>query len=101
MHRQHVSHALQVGDPLFDIGQMVERQRFDFGAGIIAAIGQIEQGTHLIEGEPQFAPAANEGEPFDVAVGLNTMTAGRARRLRRNADALVIADGFNIDAGGL
>jgi hypothetical protein len=89
----------QIGDLPTHGGKVVHRHFIDLAAGICAAVDEVEQGADVVEAEAQFPAAPYEGEALHLFGVVGAMPALRARRLRHNADALVIADGLDVDAG--
>ena len=63
---QLVGQPRQVGNLLFDCGQVLGADPVDLGAGLILLRGQAQQFPHLIEGEPQIPAPANEAQPVQV-----------------------------------
>src|SRR5262245_56060509 len=80
---------------------MVQRDRLDLRAGVVAAIHEPQQIAHLIERESKLPTATDEVQAHQFVVTVNAMTAGAARWFRQDADALVEADGLDVDAGAL
>src|SRR5262245_4519270 len=76
---------------------MVQRDRLDFRAGVVAAIDEAQQPAYLIEREPEFRAATDEPQAHQFVVAVDAMAARTARRLRQDADALVEADGLDVD----
>src|SRR4030095_14608704 len=99
--RQGALEASQVGDLPADIREMVERDRLDLGTSVVAAVDQLQQAADLVERETQLTTAADETQAHQQRAIVDAMAAGAARRLRQDADALVEADGLDIDSGAL
>jgi hypothetical protein len=58
----------QVGNLLFDCGQVLGTDPFDLGAGLILLRGQAKQFPHLIEGEPKI-PGKQRPAPASLTNG--------------------------------
>jgi hypothetical protein len=58
-----------------------------------------EQFADRIQREAQFAGMADEGQPVAMALAIDPLIAGGARRCRQQADLFVIADGLDLGAG--
>jgi hypothetical protein len=52
----------------------------------------------VAQGEAQLAGASNEGEALTMVFVIEAVPAGAARWRRKQADALVIADGLDVNA---
>jgi hypothetical protein len=55
--------------------------------------------TNFIEREAKIAGSTNEGEPLDVAWPIEAISARSTSGLGKQADALVVADRFDVHAG--
>src|SRR5262249_24315469 len=93
--------AAKVRDLPADIGQMVQCYHLDFGAGIAAVFDETQQAAYLVEREAEFPAATDEAQPYQQVVIVDAMATRAALWLGQNADALVKADGLDVDRGAL
>lgn len=77
---------------------MLDRAGVNLGASQRVGVDQIEQSADLVKAEAKPSALADKHQPFQLACIVVPLAAGAARRLRHDADALVIADRLDIDA---
>src|SRR6266481_8130573 len=72
----------------------------DFDARLMPAFGgKPEQGADFIEGKSEFPCAPDKGQSATLRLAVEPPPAGSARRVRHHVDALVVADGLDVDPG--
>src|SRR5690606_21832095 len=89
-------HPLQVAEPGLDVLQVPMGKPVDILARQSVILGQAQQAADLLQGEAQFASAADEAQSIRVGGPIVAISARRARRGWQQADALVIAHGFGM-----
>src|SRR5690606_4878566 len=82
---------------LFDVDQ---RDALDLGARP-AALPQRKQYPNLLDREAEIPRAADEAQRVQILGTVDAIVCGRPRRLRHQADRLVVADHLRRDAGRL
>jgi hypothetical protein len=60
---------------------------------------QPEHSADFLEREAELAAAADEHQPRQVLTAIEAMPASAARRSGQDADALIVADRLDVDAG--
>ena len=90
-------HALHA---CLDAGQLGIDQGVDVGAGGSWRIHEFKQALDVGEGNIKCPAVADEGQAFEVCRGVRPVTVALPGRRRKQAGFLVVADGFDIDAGG-
>jgi len=80
---------------------MVQRDRLDFSTGVAAAIDELQQPAYLVERESKFPAATDEAQAHKLVVTVDAMAARAAWWFREDADALVEADGLDVDPRAL
>src|SRR5262245_24757773 len=96
---QDALEALQVSDPVSDVGYVLLGYGFDLCTGHPAATTKPQKLADLVEREAQLARTPNENEALRMFVGVEPMPAGAARRIWQNTDSLVIANGLDVHLG--
>jgi hypothetical protein len=91
------AHAVEIGDSLLDQGQLVLRKL----AGLAAVLPVLEeqQSSDFFKSEAQLLRPFDEPQARDCRIPVASDGAGASLRLRYQAQALVIADGFLVDSG--
>src|SRR5262249_13121518 len=80
---------------------MADRNLLDLCAGVATGIDESRQFPFLIEREPELAASTDEVEPLDMSGLIAAVSAASPGGARHKADALVVPDGFKVDAGRL
>src|SRR5882672_1556266 len=57
------------------------------------------KGTHLIDGEAEFAAAANEGQPLHIGIAVHALTARLTVGGTEQTDRLVVTNCWRSSAG--
>lgn len=100
--RRNLSHraldALQIRDLATDVLEVLEREGSPFGARVNVALHQPKQAAQHLQAEIELAPAADEDQALEVLTRVTPVAGGTARGLGHDADPLVVADGFDLDA---
>lgn len=95
---QHVAHSMQVRKLLLDLAQPLLGHRLNRPA--VAAVLQVQQAAHLVQGEPQHLRALDERDPVDRRSGINAEAAVGGWNAHQSA-RLVVADRLDTDPGCL
>jgi hypothetical protein len=98
---QLVGQAGQVGNLLFDFGQVLGADPVNLNAGLILLRGQAQQIPHLIEAEPQIPASADEAQPVQMIGPIGAIVARRSWRRGQQPCLLEIADRDDLRAGRL
>jgi hypothetical protein len=96
--RQNRLDPPEVGDLRAHIGQVPLGSLLDLGAGLGAAVDEIEEAANLRNGKPELTGAQDEAQTGNMAAVVDPVTCARARRVRHHADLLAIADRLEIAA---
>ena len=91
----------KVSDLFFNISQVMLCPRLDFSTGLRTAINQTEKSTDFLDAEAELSPTQDEPQAPHMAVVIDAVAVGGARRLGQKANLLVVADGFQIAAGAV
>lgn len=83
----------QSGETALDFGELTARDGIGLLAGLVRPVGQLLQGSQIIQAEPQFTAVANEAQTVQMMGAIAPLPARGAWRFGHQANALVIADG--------
>jgi hypothetical protein len=99
-HFQLAAQGRQIGKFAFDLAEMRTRDRIHSVAGLFLVVGEREQCADLLDGKTELARPPGKGQAAHMSRRIVAVIAGRARRLRQQADLLVIADGLRLGIRG-
>jgi hypothetical protein len=100
--RQNALHRSEIGDLRPNVFKVMGRKIANFGASFLPAVGrQRQQCPHFIETETQLARPSHECQAANVVAIVKPIPRGATRRVRQQADALVIPDRFDVAAGAM
>lgn len=80
---------------------MCIRKNLHLAAGLGPTIDQREQIADFVQREPELARSHDEAQAPNMALVIGTIVLRRSRRLRHDADVLVIANGLEVASGQL
>lgn len=80
---------------------MVDGDAFHLGAGISAAVDELQQRPDLVQREAELPSPADEAKPSPLGLAVQAMAALASGGRRQQPDPLVVADRFDISAGVL
>ena len=89
----------QTVDPRFDVVNMLVDQRIDAFALVLRAVAQAEQATNFFQGHVQTAAVTDKRQALNMRLGVQTVIAITARRLRQQPLPLVLSNGFDLTVG--
>src|SRR5262249_33897150 len=78
---------------------MANRDLLNLNAGILVSLDQLQQAPNLRNREAQLTASANEAETPPVLVRVASMSTWRTVRAWHQTNALIVAHGFEVDAG--
>ena len=87
--RERARHRLQVGDLPVHLAQVLAGDGVHRVAGTLAVLGQIEQGTDLLQREAEVPGAPDEAQAAEVRLAVAPVVPRGATRCREQADALI------------
>jgi hypothetical protein len=93
---QLISQGNEVRDFATNLFQVQVGDAIYLGTGLSSVVGQVQQSAHLIEGKAKVPCTPNKAQPFEVRAGIGAIVSGGARRLRQEADALVVTNRFRL-----
>jgi hypothetical protein len=94
-----IAHGDERRDLGVDLGDMVQRQALDVGAGPPFVVPEIEKPPYALDREAEIAGAADEAQNADIGLAVNAVAAFAAAGGRDQAGDFVIADGLGRHAG--
>ncbi|MNG11217.1 hypothetical protein D3C84_947380 [compost metagenome] len=89
----------QAVDAGLDVLDVFVDQRIDAFALVLGAVTQSQEAADFFQGHVQGAAIADERQPLGMGLGVDTVIAVATGRLRQQAFALVVADGFDLAVG--
>lgn len=96
---QRAFQHLELPDAMSDMLDVFVEQTVHFAAIFFWCIDEVEQLSDLVERHVEHPALADEGQPLDVRILVNTIVACAAKRRRQQAFALVEADCFHLSSG--
>lgn len=82
-----------------DLVQMMDGDALDLGAGVSAAVDQLQECPDLVQRKAELASPANEAQTSPLAVPVQPVAALATGGGGEQADALVVADRFDVAPG--
>lgn len=98
--RKFVAQQAELDDLLLDLRQMGGRDAVSLAAVAVGMVGEVEQRTDLFDRKAEVARMADEAQPRTVLGAIAAIVGIGPCRSGEEADPLVIADGFDVGAGG-
>ena len=89
----------QVSDFAANVSNMKLSQGFDFTTAKVVTARESQKIARVVQREAERARPAYEGKAPAMQIVIEAMLAQAARWVRQKADALIVANGFNVDAG--
>jgi hypothetical protein len=80
---QHAPHISEITNSRLNVLEMSCGTVANLGAGIVAAINELQQLTNLLQRKPEFAASFDEKEPAQLRLVVDTMPARGPRRPRQ------------------
>ena len=96
---ERVLEPIEFSDPLPNVGDVLFSDALHRRACVAPATSELKKRAYFVKGKTQFARPSDEDQAPLIFFGIEPMAAGAAGRLRQNADALVVANGFNVHVG--
>ncbi len=96
--RQYRFHGAQIGNFIFDSGNMRDCDGFNVATGRLTVIRQPQQGANFFESKPKLAGSADEYQPLDMGGAIHAVPALGAGGLGHNPNFFVKSDCLNIAA---
>ena len=90
--------CLQARDPAFHLLKLPPGDAVDGRAGAVGLVRQAQQLSDSIQREAQFPAVADECQSFKMLTSEAPLVALGARRIRHQADLLVVADRLDLTA---
>jgi hypothetical protein len=99
---KHAFHSFEIANFRPNVLKVMGRKLANFGASFLPAVSrQRQQCPHFIKTETQLARPSYEFQAANVVAIVKPIPRGAPRRVRQQADALVIPDRFDVAAGAM
>lgn len=93
---QFPTELAQLGDPVVDLDDLAAQDISDIATGPLATVAQREDLANFVEGDAQTLSRLDEGEQFGGLIVVVPVAGFGSFGLRKETDALVIADGPGV-----
>src|SRR5215472_3499741 len=93
-------HCVEIGNLCSNVRKVTRCNLAHLAAGIVTIFGRNgQQGANFVERKPKFARTPDESQAPYFSRSVDTPPTGGAWRRGQHLDALVVANGLNIDPG--